>query len=138
MNDLKPCPFCGGINIIHSGFRMYCHTCGAEGPDADNMDESAATEAWNTRAALAQPADMEPVASIYITPSGKREFDDWRHDLPVGVNLLYTHPPARVPLTEQEIWDAVQHGVVGGIGMPSKAIAVARAIEAAHGIGETK
>jgi len=50
--QLKPCPFCGGINIIHSGFRMYCYTCGAEGSDADNMDESAATEAWNRRAAL--------------------------------------------------------------------------------------
>ena len=41
----------------------------------------------------------------------------------------------RKPLTEQEIWDAVQHGVIGGIGFPTKALAVARAIEAAHGIG---
>ena len=40
----------------------------------------------------------------------------------------------RKPLTEQEIWDAVQHGVIGGIGFPTKALAVARAIEAAHGI----
>ena len=42
-------------------------------------------------------------------------------------------PPRRewVSLTEQEIWDSVKHGVVGGIGMPSKAVAVARAIEAA-------
>ena len=46
---------------------------------------------------------------------------------------LYTAPPRRewVGLTEQEIWDSVKHGVVGGIGMPSKAVAVARAIEAA-------
>lgn len=43
----------------------------------------------------------------------------------------------RVPLTEQAIWDAVGHGVVGGIGLPSKAVAVARAIERAHGIGES-
>jgi len=34
----------------------------------------------------------EPVASIYITASGEREFDDWRHELPVGVNILYTTP----------------------------------------------
>ena len=46
---------------------------------------------------------------------------------------LYAAPPRRdwVGLTEQEIWDSVKHGVVGGIGMPSKAVAVARAIEAA-------
>ena len=44
-----------------------------------------------------------------------------------------SRPPRRewVGLTEQEIWDSVKHGVVGGIGMPSKAVAVARAIEAA-------
>jgi hypothetical protein len=56
----------------------------------------------------------------------------------------YTHPyesqpkryvaTPREPLTDEQIWDAVQHGVIGSIGFPSKAIAVARAIEAAHGI----
>lgn len=35
------------------------------------------------------------------------------------------------PLTDQRIWDAVDHGAIGSIGMPSKAIAVARVIEAA-------
>ncbi len=41
---------------------------------------------------------LVPVASIYITPSGEREFDDWRVDLPAGRNLLYTHPqPAQQP-----------------------------------------
>ena len=34
----------------------------------------------------------EPVASIYISPNGEREFDDWRVELPVGRNLLYTAP----------------------------------------------
>ena len=34
----------------------------------------------------------EPVASIYVTESGDREFDDWRVDLPVGSNILYTTP----------------------------------------------
>ena len=43
---------------------------------------------------LAQP-EQEPVASIYVTPGGEREFDDWRHDLPIGRNQLYTTPPAR-------------------------------------------
>jgi hypothetical protein len=43
---------------------------------------------------------QEPVASIYITPNGAREFDDWRHDLPVGSNLLYTTPPQRDALVK--------------------------------------
>jgi hypothetical protein len=42
----------------------------------------------------AQP-EQEPVASIFISGIGEREFDDWGHDLPVGRNLLYTTPPAQ-------------------------------------------
>jgi hypothetical protein len=42
---------------------------------------------------MAQQA-QEPVAvaSIFVTFSGEREIDDWRHPLPVGRNLLYAHP----------------------------------------------
>lgn len=77
-------------------------------------------------AALDHPqVEQEPVASIYIADNGEREFDDWRHDLPVGRNYLYTHPqnlnckstqarlatlcgyekpqPTRQPLREMEI-----------------------------------
>lgn len=50
--------------------------------------------------------------------------------------MLAFRSDGRAPLTEQAIWDAVGHGVVGGIGLPSKAVAVARAIERAHVIGE--
>jgi hypothetical protein len=81
-------------------------------------------------AALAEPA-QEPVASIYITPNGAREFDDWRHDLPVGSNLLYTSPPQRKPLTREEVdqvWESEKAF--------SDIYAITRAIERAHGIGE--
>lgn len=79
--------------------------------------------------ALAQP-EQEPVASIFISGIGEREFDDWGHDLPVGRNLLYTSPPAqRKPLTDEEIWQLVD-GTNGSV------TAFARAIEAAHGIKE--
>ena len=46
-----------------------------------------------------------PVASIYITPGGEREFDDWCHALPFGRNLLFTSPPQRewVGLTHAEL-----------------------------------
>lgn len=44
------------------------------------------------RASLAASAGSEPVASIYITPAGEREMDDWKVKLPPGRNILYTHP----------------------------------------------
>ena len=47
--ELLPCPFCGGINIIHCSHHMYCHACGADGPDADSQHESEAIAVWNTR-----------------------------------------------------------------------------------------
>ena len=47
--ELLPCPFCGGINIIHCCHHMYCHACGADGPDADSQCESEAIAAWNKR-----------------------------------------------------------------------------------------
>ena len=49
-------------------------------------------EGWQARASLAASAGSEPVASIYITPAGEREMDDWKVKLPPGRNLLYTHP----------------------------------------------
>ena len=56
--SLLPCPFCGGINIIHCGHHMYCHACGADGPDADSQHESEARSAWNRR--TPQPVVREP------------------------------------------------------------------------------
>lgn len=110
--QLKPCPFCEGVNVIHSGYRMYCHACGAEGPDADSADESAAIAAWNRRAQPAQ-AGAEPVAWMFQNEeTGLTECVDvqqvewgfeknnprWQKICP-----LYTHPPARVPLTAREV-----------------------------------
>jgi hypothetical protein len=56
------------------------------------------TEAVNAiKEVLAQPEQStecgEPVASIFISGIGEREFDDWSCKLPIGRNLLYTHPP---------------------------------------------
>jgi hypothetical protein len=42
----------------------------------------------------AQP-ELEPVAAIYISISGEREFDDWKCDLPIGMNELFTAPPRK-------------------------------------------
>jgi hypothetical protein len=61
---LKNCPFCGGINIIHCGHHMYCHACGADGPDADSQHESEARSAWNRR--TPQPVAREPLTDGQI------------------------------------------------------------------------
>jgi Lar family restriction alleviation protein len=110
--QLKPCPFCGGINVIHSGYRMYCHACGAEGPDADSADESAAIAAWNRRAQPAQ-AGAEPVAwrnaairvgedLCSVGPYGYYDMtaDQW---LDWALSVVTVHAPARVPLTDEEL-----------------------------------
>jgi hypothetical protein len=71
-----PCPFCGGINIIHCGHYMYCHACGADGPDADTQYESDARAAWNRRTPqqpvvrdaaptpAAQQGDADPIRAL--------------------------------------------------------------------------
>jgi hypothetical protein len=81
------------------------------------------------KAALEQ-REQEPVASIYVTIGGDREFDDWRVPLPVGRNLLYTNPPRREwrGLTEDEI-DALLLTTSGAV-IPFYQ-AMSRAIEAA-------
>ena len=59
MEELKPCPFCGGeakflraVNTIsgvsESGF-IECSECGCFLPNADNETEAEMTQAWNTR-----------------------------------------------------------------------------------------
>jgi len=87
------------------------------------------------RKALEQP-EQEPVASIYISQSGEREFDDWKCKLPIGRNLLYTTPPAaqRKPLTATIIVNMMPSQIPSEYDGPL--MEFARAIEAAHNIKE--
>jgi len=75
---------------------------------------------------------QEPVASVYVTQDGDREFDDWRCPLPVGRNLLYTKPPAREwrGLTDEEIGALTVFEGLHHVEVPLLAT-FARAIEAA-------
>lgn len=52
MEELKPCPFCGGkdisiINHTAMGYWASCGPCGAIGPTRQTEEE--AVEAWNRR-----------------------------------------------------------------------------------------
>ena len=55
----------------------------------------------------AMRAGGEPVATIYVTPDGAREMDDWGVPLPEGATTLYTHPkPAAQDAEPDMFWDA--------------------------------
>ena len=55
----------------------------------------------------AMRAGGEPVATIYVTPDGAREMDDWGVPLPEGATKLYTHPqPAAQDAEPDMFWDA--------------------------------
>ncbi len=82
MTDLLPCPFCGSSNLRYEfcGSQGYieCNECGTQGPcderAADPIcDLDAACDAWNRRAALAQP---EPQGPTDEEPTDQ-EIEEW-------------------------------------------------------------
>lgn len=50
MSELKPCPFCGSLNV-HAIYApdcwVKCLDCGAGGPERNSIETAA--EAWNGR-----------------------------------------------------------------------------------------
>jgi Lar family restriction alleviation protein len=48
MIELKPCPFCGGTDLIHYGDYIDCRSCDASGPWS--TDKATSSELWNKRA----------------------------------------------------------------------------------------
>jgi hypothetical protein len=98
-----------------------------EGIDALERRIAGAQEpvAWASKRALARIKDFD--STIYANGG----FDD--------AVPLYTAPPQRLPLTDEEIVRIFETPELAGTHFQTptlKAIAVARAIERAHGIGE--
>ena len=110
---LKPCPFCGGndirfdkhhsYNYSHPDFKfhwsMCCYNCGATFPNRYRKELLVA--AWNTRAALAQPEAVEPVAYLHSGDFKEGAAEDVQY-FEVTVSLypavgfdvpIYTTPP---------------------------------------------
>lgn len=107
------------------------------------VDQRACDAEEALRAALAEPV-REPVAWIHTDPDKPRvRFLEWREDEPGYRGRwvktpLYLATPQRKPLTDEEIVRIFETPELAGTHFQTptlKAIAVARAIERAHGIG---
>ena len=111
--------------------------------------QSSVDKAVNRMAALSEP-QPEPVAwalRLGITQRVMVDFtenslqaDNWR-DKQCDVIPLYTHPPQRQPLTDEQIVGIYETPKLAGTEFANgteKAIAIFRAAERAHGIGGDK
>ena len=88
---------------------------------------------YTTPQALAQP-EQEPVAYLCENAVGHKYFR-WKKPLSTYKPIaLYTTPPQRKPLTDEEILTVVQTIDEGHQYLPSALKQLVRAIEAAHGI----
>ena len=88
---------------------------------------------------LSMSAEQEPVAVVTSQTGDPAITMSWHHEpaLPIGTKL-YTAPPARKPLTDDEIdalADAIPGDTIDSVNSTWH-IRLARAIEKAHGIGE--
>lgn len=86
------------------------------------------------RQAIAELESQEPVAVWELFEDGWDSIADpeWMESLPIGTKL-YTHPPQRKPLTDEQIVLIVGECAASH---QHTDIHFARAIEAAHGIKE--
>jgi Lar family restriction alleviation protein len=80
MSELKPCPFCGSIDIEKSVYEycVYCNDCQAAS-NTDSSDIVDAINKWNTRT---QP-DYEALARELETEA--HEMDDSKYDYDLGI-----------------------------------------------------
>jgi hypothetical protein len=119
------CVVCVRDMAVHPDERMRDM---AVHPDSVQMFENTITA---LRTALAEP-EQEPVAWKDTT------YGNLHHQNFGGCIPLYTHPPQRKPLTDEEIRDIAKQYALGlafPYDGPTTPELFARAIERAHGIG---
>ena len=84
--------------------------------------------------AIAELESQEPVAKVVLTETLELPCLQWldlnrQFDFKGG-EYLYTHPPQRKPLTDEDVWKTLDDTDC------TRPMLIARAIEAAHGIKE--
>lgn len=92
--------------------------------------------AWQHLLVYAPQQQAEPVASIYVSLDGAREFDDWKHELPVGRNFLYTAALQRKPLTKEQRLVIVATAINGHASTREAILWAIEYVERHHGIKE--
>jgi Lar family restriction alleviation protein len=96
LNELAPCPFCGGAPSLIGGgpgnHYVRCTVCHASG---DDTSRDRAIAAWNRRSAL-EPSPAMPVAEV-------REDDQYE---PAAVRLLRGPLSKRASSAEFKEWQA--------------------------------
>lgn len=96
------------------------------GPTADLMKD--------LRAALAE-SNQEPVAWLYTDAKGRPAMVFTKKAPYEDAVPLYTAPPQRTPLTDEEIKYCEKQSMINGALPFEQRVLFARAIERAHGIG---
>lgn len=75
MEELKPCPFCGGkrVNVaeIAGSFFAVCGTCGAQGKQKVTIMD--AVETWNRRAGDKPEGKAVNVGEVAVFPNAKAD-----------------------------------------------------------------
>ena len=130
MSDLKPCPFCGGEPLIGDcmdAFWAWCPTC-----DVTHETESAAINAWNTRAESAaisaavqeeRKAIKAHIDSEAFMPSkeydrASHRIDAWESGVCDVVEYLDSRGPAPAvvcPECDGERWHEYENPLTGEI-----------------------
>lgn len=94
MNELKPCPFCGGQpSFLDDGKWIGCVNGSCHvGPFTDCLDEHHGSELWNLRAAEQQGAhttSAAPVVRIHVVGDEVVGSELYPPGLPDGAHDLY-------------------------------------------------
>jgi hypothetical protein len=105
---------------------------------AENLRKAIQEEALRNVQRIGQEIEQEPIANLEIVDlgDGNKHFDNhWLsdlHSLPCGDYLLYTHPPQRKPLTDEQVEKIIK----ANMSFQMNLAGIRQDFEAAHDIKE--